>query len=140
MINLNDGFSVLPELPKFLLGKVVEHKSYNYRGVIVALDETCQAADDWYQSNQTKPDRNQTWYHILVDGGKHITYVAESSIKLDQVKTPVVHPLLNLFFFGVDEGNNQYLRNDVPFDPGKPPDALPPPPPEGIPPPPTNLS
>ena len=64
--------------------------------------------------------------------------MAESSIELDQTAKAVVHPLLNLFFFGIDEGNNRYLRNDVPFDPGKPPDALPPPPPEDIPPIPPN--
>ena len=40
--------------------------------------------------------------------------------------------MLNLFFFGIDEENNRYLRNDVPFDPGKPPDAPPPPPPLDI--------
>ena len=136
MINLNDGYSVLPNNARFQLGEVVKHNRNNYRGLIVAFDNTCEAAEDWYQSNQTQPDRNQAWYHILVDGAQHVTYVAESNLELDMNRNPVVHPLLNLFFFGVDEGNNRYLRNDVPFDPGKPPEALPPPPPEDIPPPP----
>jgi heat shock protein HspQ len=138
MINLNDGYGVVPGIPRFQTGQVVQHIHYNYRGLIVSFDETCKAADDWYQSNQTQPDRNQAWYHILVDGGQHVTYVAESNIELDQTGKAVVHPLLNLFFFGMDEGNNRYLRNDVPFDPGTPPDALPPPPPEDIPPIPPN--
>ena len=119
----------MPNPPRFDSGEVVEHRRYNYRGLIVAFDETCQATEEWYESNQTQPDRNQAWYHILVDGGQHITYVAESNLTPDQAKTPVVHPMLNLFFFGVDEGSNRYLRNDVPFDPGQPPDVLPPPPP-----------
>jgi heat shock protein HspQ len=136
VINLNDGYSVLPNNARFQLGEVVKHNRNNYRGLIVAFDNTCEAAEDWYQSNQTQPDRNQAWYHILVDGAQHVTYVAESNLELDMNRNPVVHPLLNLFFFGVDEGNNRYLRNDVPFDPGKPPEALPPPPPEDIPPPP----
>ena len=136
MINLNDGYSVLPNNARFQLGEVVKHKRNNYRGLIVAFDNTCEAAEDWYQSNQTQPDRNQAWYHILVDGAQHVTYVAESNLELDMNRNPVVHPLLNLFFFGVDEGNNRYLRNDVPFAPGTPPEALPPPPPEDIPPPP----
>jgi heat shock protein HspQ len=136
MINLNDGYSVTPKTPKFSPGEVVCHLRYEYRGLIVELDNTCQAAEDWYLSNQSQPDRDQPWYHILVDGGQHISYVAESNLELDPTKSSVVHPLLNLFFFGVDEGNNRYLRNDVPFDPGEPPDALPPPPPpEDIPPP-----
>ena len=136
MISLNKQYSELPNPPRFDPGEVVEHRRYNYRGLIVACDETCQSTDEWYESNQTQPDRNQAWYHILVDGGQHITYVAESNLTPDRAKMPVVHPMLNLFFFGVDEGSNRYLRNDVPFDPGQPPDALPPPPPEDIPPPP----
>ena len=138
LINLNDNYAGHSPQYKFVIGEVIEHKKYQYRGLIVAFDKTCQAEDDWYQSNQTQPDRNQAWYHILVDGGQHVTYVAESNIRLGETGKAVVHPLLNLFFFGIDEGNNRYLRNDVPFDPGKPPDALPPPPPEDIPPIPTN--
>jgi heat shock protein HspQ len=141
MINLNDGYIVLPALPKYQKGQVVKHRLYEYRGLIVEIDSTCQAEDAWYQSNQTKPDRNQAWYHILVDGNQQVTYVAESNIDLDQSGNPIVHPLLNLFFYGVDEKNNKYLRNDIPFNPGKPPEALPPPPPEDIPPlPPTNIA
>ena len=141
MINLNDGYTVLPSKPKFKEGDVIEHCLYKYRGLVVEIDSTCQAEDAWYQSSQTKPDRNQAWYHILVDGNQQVTYVAESNIDLDQSGNPIVHPLLNLFFYGVDEKNNKYLRNDIPFNPGKPPDALPPPPPEDIPPlPPTNIA
>lgn len=141
MINLNDGYTVLPDNPSFKEGDVIKHRLYEYRGLIVEIDSSCQAEDAWYQSNQTKPDRNQAWYHILVDGNQQVTYVAESNIDLDQSGNPIVHPLLNLFFYGVDEKNNKYLRNDIPFNPGKPPDALPPPPPEDIPPlPPTNIA
>ena len=140
MINLNDGYTVLPDLPKYQTGDVVKHRLYEYRGLIVEIDSTCQAEEAWYQSNQTKPDRNQSWYHILVDGNQQVTYVAESNIDLDSSGNPIVHSMLNLFFYGVDEKNNKYLRNDIPFHPGKPPDALPPPPPEDIPPlPPTNI-
>jgi heat shock protein HspQ len=141
VINLNDGYTVLPDNPRFKEGDVIKHRLYEYRGLIVEIDSSCQAEDAWYQSSQTKPDRNQAWYHILVDGNQQVTYVAESNIDLDQSGNPIVHPLLNLFFYGVDEKNNKYLRNDIPFNPGKPPDALPPPPPEDIPPlPPTNIA
>ena len=139
MINLNEGFSVPYNEPKFQIGEVVEHIRYQYRGLIVDFDHSCEAEQEWYQSNQTQPEQAQPWYHVLVDGNQHVTYVAQSNLKPDQTDRPVVHPLLNLFFYGLDEGENRYLRNDVPFDPGKPPDALPPPPPEDIPPLPPNL-
>ena len=139
MINLNEGFSVPYNEPKFQIGEVVEHIRYQYRGLIVDFDHSCEAEQEWYQSNQTQPEQAQPWYHVLVDGNQHVTYVAQSNLKPDQTGKPVVHPLLNLFFYGLDEGENRYLRNDVAFDPGKPPDALPPPPPEDIPPLPPNL-
>jgi len=129
MINLSDGFAPPSETPRFEIGEVISHKRYAYRGVIVSIDTDCQAPDDWYKANQTQPNRNQPWYHILVDGNQQVTYVAQSNLEYDQLGSPVVHPMLNLFFYGHDENENKYLRNEIPWDPGKPPDAPPPTPP-----------
>ena len=129
MINLSDGFAPPSETPRFEIGEVISHKRYAYRGVIVSIDPDCQAPDDWYKANQTQPNRNQPWYHILVDGSQQVTYVAQSNLEYDQLESPVVHPMLNLFFYGHDENENKYLRNEIPWDPGKPPDATPPTPP-----------
>ena len=133
MINLNEGFSPLKS-PKFTPGQIVSHIKYSYRGLVVESDESCEADEIWYQSNQTQPDREQPWYHLLVDGNQHVTYVAQSNLELDLSGEPIVHPMLNLFFYGIDEEKNKYLRNNIPFNPGSPPDALPPPPPNEPPP------
>ena len=140
MINLNEGFSVPRKTPKFKAGQIVTHLKYSYRGLVVESDETCQADEIWYQSNQTQPDREQPWYHLLVDGNQHVTYVAETNLEPDLSGNPIVHPMLNLFFYGIDEENNRYLRNDIPFNPGLPPDALPPSPPNEPPPIPPNIA
>ena len=140
MINLNEGFSVALKSPKFKSGQIVAHLKYSYRGLVVESDESCQADETWYQSNQTQPDREQPWYHLLVDGNQHVTYVAQSNLELDLSGEPIVHPMLNLFFCGIDEENDRYLRNNIPFNPGSPPDALPPPPPNEPPPIPPNVS
>ena len=103
MINLSEGFSPEEELPTFKPGQVVYHLNYGYRGLVVDSDPSCKAPDAWYQSNQTQPDRHQPWYHVLVDGSHETTYVAQSNLKLDQSGAPVVHPMLNLFFSGIDE-------------------------------------
>ena len=135
MINLSNGYSVPSDSPKFEPGDVIFHKKYGYRGVVVDFDITCQAPDAWYQSNQSQPDRNQPWYHILVDGNQQVTYAAQSNLVYDQLEKPVIHPMLNLFFSGHDEEKNKYLRNTIPWDPGNPPDAPPPtPPPDFTPP------
>jgi heat shock protein HspQ len=140
MINLSDGHTTPADTPRFELGEVIEHLNYGYRGVIVEFDSTCQAPDDWYQSNQTQPNRNQPWYHILVDGNQQVTYVAQSNLSYDTSGGSVVHGMINLFFSGYDQENNKYIRNNTPWNPGKPPDAPPStPPPDFIPPPPPSI-
>jgi len=139
MINLNEGFDPVPEKTNFLVGDVIVHIHYRYRGVIVDFDTTCQAPELWYRSNQTQPDRNQPWYHVLVDGNQQVTYVAECNLSHDKTGKPVVHGMLNLFFSGYNEQDNRYKRNDVPWNPGNPPDAPPPTPPPGFTPPPPSF-
>ena len=136
MINLSEGFEPLPNPPLFETGEVVVHRLYGYRAVVVAFDSNCQAVENWYLSNQTQPSKEQPWYHLLVDGAQHVTYSAESNLQKDDSKEPIVHPMLNLFFFGLDEDNHKYLRNQVPWNPGEPPEAPPSLPPDLIPPPP----
>ena len=46
--------------------------------------------------------------------------------------------MINLFFSGYDVEKQKYIRNNVPWNPGKPPDAPPSTPPPGFTPPPPN--
>jgi heat shock protein HspQ len=130
MINLSEPYAIPPDSAKFSSGQVVRHIRYGYRGLIVDFDPTCQADDEWYKANKTQPNKNQPWYHVLVDGQQQVTYVAQDNLEFDSTGDPIVHPMLNLFFSGHDESTNRYLRNEVPWNPGQPPDAPPPPPPE----------
>ena len=84
--------------PLFHLGQVIHHRRYDYRGVIIALDARCEADEAWYQSNQTQPDREQPWYHVLVDQARHTTYVAQENLEPDPSGGPVEHPMLSRFF------------------------------------------
>jgi len=84
--------------PKFTVGDVVRHQRYDYRGVVVGYDETCQASDEWYASNRTQSDREQPWYHVLVHGSTHSTYVAEENLTSDDCGEQIVHPLVKSFF------------------------------------------
>ena len=110
---------------KFQIGDIIAHRRYGYRGLIVHTDLLFQGDENWYLSNQTQPNKEQPWYFVLVDENQQVTYVAEENLFLDNCANPVVHPMLNLFFFGYDAELNRYTRNDVPWSPGKPPDALP---------------
>ena len=103
--------SPVPVPAKFERGQLVRHKRYGYRGVVVEFDATCQASEAWYESNQTQPDRDQPWYHVLVHRSNGNTYAAEESLDaVEDQDEPVEHPLLAVFFDPVDQGS--YIRND----------------------------
>lgn len=99
--------------PIFEPGQLVRHRRYGYRGVVVQRDETCQADDQWYQNNQTQPDRNQPWYHVLVHGSSTCTYAASENLMAELAVIPIDHPLVPIFFSDFKHG--AYVRNDQPW-------------------------
>ena len=102
-----------PEEPKFHIGQLVRHKRYGYRGVVVSVDASCDAEDEWYEANRTQPDRDQPWYHVLADGSDQIYYPAESSLEADASDDAVDNPHVTEFFGEFLDG--AYVRNDRPW-------------------------
>ena len=97
-------------MPKFESGQVIHHKRFGYRGVIVSVDETFQGSDDWYRDvARSRPPKDRPWYHVLVDGSNHETYVAERHLELDSTREPIEHPLVQVFFDELRDG--RYVRN-----------------------------
>ncbi len=84
-------------MSKFEPGQLIHHRRYDYRGVIVKVDDHCRAPNAWYKRNQTQPSREQPWYHVLVDQGQE-TYVAEENLELDTHEEMVQHPLVDQIF------------------------------------------
>ena len=94
----------------FDVGEVVVHKLFDYRGVVYDIDPVCSLADAWYEAMaRSKPPKGEPWYHILVDGEVHTTYVAQRNLKPDGTNLPVVHPLLSDYFYKFD-GATYVLR------------------------------
>ena len=88
--------------PLFAPGQIVRHKVYGYRGLIYDVDGRFSESREWlekieaYQSIEDMP-----WYHVLVDGESHTTYVAEDNLELATGIDSVLefdHPLLGDFF------------------------------------------
>jgi len=98
-------------VPKYSSGEVVHHKRYHYRGVIVGHDPCCSADDAWYEKNATRPDKEQPWYHVLVDKAQHSTYVAEENLEAGDACREVEHPLIRQFFSSFCEG--RYYRESM---------------------------
>ncbi|MBH61416.1 MAG: hypothetical protein CL569_02985 [Alphaproteobacteria bacterium] len=55
----------------------------------------------------SRPAKVQPWYHVLVHGAEHTTYVAQRNLEPDETGEPVNHPLIEEIF-GVHE-NGVYL-------------------------------
>lgn len=96
--------------PKFTPGQLIEHLRFGYRGVIVAVDPVFSHSDAWYeQVARSRPPKDAPWYHVLVDGADHVTYVAERHLQESQDSKQVEHPLLGRYFTAFD-GRRYRLR------------------------------
>ena len=61
---------------RFGPGQIVRHLRFDYRGVIVDVDPVFSGTDEWYdQVARSRPPKDEPWYHVLVDGAEHATYV-----------------------------------------------------------------
>lgn len=84
---------------KFSVGQMVRHSLFEYRGVIFDVDATFQGTDEWYEKvAETQPPRDRPWYHVLVHGADHTTYVAERNLEADASDEAVEHPLIQRLF------------------------------------------
>jgi heat shock protein HspQ len=96
---------------KFAVGELVHHRLFDYRGVIVDVDQDFQATDEWYESvAKSRPPKNKPWYHVLVHGCDHSTYVAEQNLEPDDILEPINHPMVEHIFTELKDG--RYVRVD----------------------------
>lgn len=96
---------------KFSVGELVHHQRFDYRGVIVDVDRSFQGTEEWYEVvAKSRPPKNRPWYHVLVDGEGHSTYVAERNLEPDESAEPISHPLLEHFFSRFENG--KYFRKE----------------------------
>jgi len=96
---------------KYSVGDLVHHRLFDYRGVIVDVDSNFQATEEWYETvAKSRPPKDRPWYHVLVHGSVHSTYVAEQNLEPDDSADPIKHPMLEHFFSKFDNG--KYVRCD----------------------------
>ncbi len=89
----------------FSVGQLVHHRLFDYRGVIFDADPIFQGSDEWYEKvARSRPPRDAPWYHVLVDGAQHTTYVAERNLEADAAGDEIVHPLLSELFAAFEDG------------------------------------
>ncbi len=90
----------------FSIGDLVQHKLFDYRGVIVDVDPRLMLSDEWYETvARTRPPKDQPWYRVLVHDANHETYVAERNLEADPSGAPVRHPLIETCFRSFTDGH-----------------------------------
>jgi heat shock protein HspQ len=96
---------------KHSIGDLIYHKLYGYRGVIVDIDPCFQLTDEWYDRvASSRPPKNEPWYHVLVNQSLNSTYVAEQNLEPDLTGEKIDHPMVELFFTGLQDG--RYISNE----------------------------
>lgn len=90
---------------KFSIGQQVEHKRFDYRGLIFDVDATFAGTEAWYtQMATSKPPKHEPWYHVMVHEADHTTYVAERNLRAHLGTGYIDHPLLGTYFNGFEDG------------------------------------
>lgn len=96
---------------KFLIGQVVHHRIFPFRGVIFDVDPTFSNTEEWYDAipEEMRPSKDQPFYHLLAenDEGPYIAYVSEQNLVPDDSREPVGHPSVEELFDGIEDG--QYV-------------------------------
>lgn len=87
------------------MGQLVQHRMFNYRGVIVDVDPEFAGDDEWYEQIKTsRPPKDQPWYKILVEATETQTYVSELNLLADGSGEPLQNAYLHVFFNGFEDG------------------------------------
>mmetsp|Transcript_21784 Transcript_21784/g.54290 ORF Transcript_21784/g.54290 Transcript_21784/m.54290 type:complete len:429 (-) Transcript_21784:320-1606(-) len=104
----------------YSVGECLIHHKFNYRGVIVGVDEKCKQSDAWIRMmgvDELKYGRNQPFYHVLTDTrdrpGAQITYVAQENIMRDTPSEPLQHPMIAELFAGFDSSTGSFQPKEA---------------------------
>jgi heat shock protein HspQ len=102
---------------KFMIGQVVKHRLFSFRGVIFDVDPTFSNTDEWWEAipEDTRPAKDQPFYHLLAenDETEYVAYVSEQNLLADHSGEPVRHPEVPEYFEIFDERAGSYrLKTD----------------------------
>lgn len=84
---------------KFAPGQVVHHQEFGCCAVIIDVDPVF-LGDRKVASTMVRKGEplDRPWYHVLINGREHVSYVSENSIEPADTGEQVAHPSVDLFF------------------------------------------
>ncbi len=96
---------------KFALGQLIDHRLFDYRGVVYDVDPVFMGSEEWYQQMaRSRPPKDAPWYRVLVHDAEHETYVAERNLVASENTLPIRHPLIDVYFERVPNGEYRLKR------------------------------
>ena len=98
---------------KFMLGQVVRHRRYGFRGIVFDIDPSFDNSEEWWLSipEEIRPHKDQPFYHLLAENAEneYIAYVSEQNLIPDETGIPLRHPQIEELFKQDEEGHFQPL-------------------------------
>jgi heat shock protein HspQ len=95
---------------KFMIGQVVKHRLFPFRGVIFEIDPEFANTEEWWNAipAEIRPRRDQPFYHLYAENedSTYVAYVSEQNLLPDEDGGPVRHPDVREAF--VLDGEGRY--------------------------------
>ncbi len=91
---------------KYVIGQVVRHKYYPFRGIVFDVDPTFDNTEEWWLSipEEIRPHKEQPYYHLLAENEEteYVAYVSEQNLLPDETGQPIRHPQVSELFIEED--------------------------------------
>jgi heat shock protein HspQ len=102
-------------MAKYMIGEVVRHRVFPFRGVIFDIDPVFSNTDEWYESipAEVRPNKDQPFYHLLAENAEseYIAYVSEQNLLPDTSGEPVRHPQVSELFEQNGDGGYRFRHS-----------------------------
>ena len=107
--------------PYYKIGQLIHHKLFDYRGVILKVEDYFKLTDRWYDNvAKSKPSKDKPWYSVLVHNQTHTTYVAERNLSPDDSEKEIIHPMVPIYFTTLKNGVYSKSLNWIDEEPTMP--------------------
>ena len=99
---------------KFMIGQIVKHRTFPFRGVIFDVDPEFSNTEEWYAAipEEIRPPKDQPFYHLLAENSEsyYVAYVSEQNLLVDGSDEPVGHPQIGELFGELRDGYYELKR------------------------------
>jgi heat shock protein HspQ len=101
----------------YMIGQVVRHRLFPFRGIIFDVDPVFDNTEEWYQSipAEVRPRKDQPFYHLYAENEatEYVAYVSEQNLLPDDTDEPLRHPQVAELFEKSEPGLYRFKRRSL---------------------------